>query len=47
MNKEKVNKLDYESPQLIVMEIQPGHSLLQASKDDYIDGGDDTWGITV
>ena len=41
----KIRKyLVYESPQTTVVELKMDSALLlQASKPDYIDGGDDTW----
>ena len=44
MNKDQNSKWNYEAPQLTAVELQLGHSLLQASKDDYIDGGESLWG---
>lgn len=35
--------LPYESPQSTSVELRMDRALLQASKPDYIDGGDDTW----
>lgn len=35
--------LVYESPQTTVVELKMGSALLQASVQDYIEGGDDTW----
>ena len=35
--------LVYESPQTTVVELKMDSALLQASKPDYIVGGDDTW----
>ena len=35
--------LVYESPQNVVVELRMDSALLQASKPDYIEGGDDTW----
>ena len=35
--------LVYESPQTTVVELKMDSALLQASKPDYIDGGNDTW----
>lgn len=43
MNKEIVYKLDYVPPQLIVVKLQMDHPLLQASKTDYGNGGDQVW----
>jgi hypothetical protein len=35
--------LVYESPQPVVVELRMDSALLQASKPDYIEGGDDIW----
>ena len=35
--------LPYESPQSTSVELRMDRALLQASKPDYIEGGDDTW----
>lgn len=47
MNKDQKSERDYEAPQLIAVELQTGQSLLQVSKDDYINGGESVWGEIV
>lgn len=42
INKMK-NKLDYEPPQVTVVELQLDHPLLQASKTNYGNGGEYVW----
>ena len=42
INKMK-NKLDYEPPQMTVVEIHLDHPLLQASKTNYGNGGEYVW----
>lgn len=37
------DKLDYEPPQVTVVELLMDHPLLQASKTDYGNGGDQVW----
>jgi|GEM_PF-1906178 len=40
---ENKEKLIYEAPQAILVELKMDGALLQASVQDYIEGGHDTW----